>query len=64
MIDETQALTKKELCYRYRVSARYVEGEVKDGRLRMCRLSKRKVLFLVDDILAWLNKDSTVEAAK
>ena len=42
-------------------SRRYIEGEVKSGRLRARKLSRRLVRFMPSDIAAWLAGSSTTE---
>ena len=52
---EGKPLTKKELAEWGGVSTRFIEVEVKEGRLRCVYLGSRTVRFLPADINTWLN---------
>jgi hypothetical protein len=64
VIDQQEALTKPEFSWRYKISTRTIDREVKAGRLRRCKISNRKVLFLPSDIKAWLDASAKEEVAK
>ena len=52
-------LSKTELGAFLDVSERFLETEVKEGRLRAIRLSNRSVRFLPKDVQAWLDRMAT-----
>jgi hypothetical protein len=54
-------LSKTELATFLDVSQRFLEGEVKEGRLRGIRLSNRAMRFLPRDVQSWLDAKATTE---
>ena len=56
--------TKKELCQWANCSPRFLEVEVKEGRLRAVKLGNKFVRFLQSDIERWLNSRATVASAE
>ena len=53
--------TKEGLCEALDVSPRFIENEVKAGRLRGVIIGSRTIRFLPRDIEAWLNLRPTRE---
>ena len=51
----TRPLSKIELSHWVGTTTRFLENEVRDGRLRAVRLGRRAVRFLPSDVSAWLN---------
>jgi hypothetical protein len=47
-------LTKKDLCEWISCSPRFIEKEVKAGRLKQTTLGRNRARFLPSDISAWL----------
>jgi hypothetical protein len=60
----SKPLTKTGLATHLECSERYLEEEVRAGRLRCIRLSSRAVRFLPKDIEAWLSAKASVGAAQ
>jgi excisionase family DNA binding protein len=57
-------MSKSELAEFLDVSERFLETQVKEGRLRALKLSNRALRFMPRDVQKWLNSKGTIEAAK
>jgi len=52
-------MSKTELAAYVDVSERFLENEVKAGRLRAIKLSTRALRFMPKDVESWLNSKAT-----
>ena len=57
--DIPEVSSPNELAHHLGVSRRFLEDQVKAGRLRVRRISSRAVRFFRGDVLAWLNSVSS-----
>jgi excisionase family DNA binding protein len=57
--DIPEVSSPNELAHHLGVSRRFLEEQVKAGRLRVRRISPRAVRFFRGDVLAWLNSVSS-----
>jgi excisionase family DNA binding protein len=54
----SKPLSKIELSQWLGTTTRFLENEVRDGRLRSVRIGRRSIRFLPSDVSAWLNARS------
>ena len=57
----SKPLSKTELSLWLNVTTRFLECEVRDGRLRAIKLGKRAVRFLPSDIAKWMNAHPSLQ---
>ena len=62
-VEISRPMSKTELAAFLDVSERFLETEVKDGRLRAIKLSNRALRFLPKDVQAWLDSKQTIGGA-